>query len=163
MEKNLRSAGTPNVIAPVTQLDHGLAIVALLPCFSCGHPSKVCICFVNPTRTAAVPLLLALSAGVRIADPTKPFPTSCSAVDFDILRFNPPCTPLLRTVEAVLSAELQFLLVEACFEVVVEEIHDVSPCDRGRSTAARRHELFVLGREFENALETVVAHVVSAC
>lgn len=150
------------MIAAFLQLDHSLAVIALLPTRLLRHLRKRLRRFVRRTLARAVPLQVARRADMSPAVLAGSLISARPGILEDPMRLDPPPTLLLRAVQTVLGPELLVLFVPEHLEIVVEEVLHMAEGYRFGGATARRHQLRISGGELEDVLEAVVAHVVSA-
>jgi hypothetical protein len=150
------------VIAAFSQLHHFSTIVASFPALLFAEFDYALCSFVVFAFASSVPAHVAFLADFRLAFFAGAHVPACRSVFLDVFRFYPYATAFLWTVEAILGCVFCELPIPENLELGVEQSVDMFKRNLPFGAALWWHELWVGGRQLEDALETWVAHSMLA-
>lgn len=138
------------MVASFLQLDHGGAVVALLPSTLLRHFDELLQCWVSGTVSRRVCLVVTDRTDSRAT--SLAFSHLAAMFKADVIRLDPLTTLRGRAVESVLGVVLQELAIPSLLEALVEQLIDVLEIDVVLCAAPRRHMCRIGDRHPEDAL-----------
>jgi hypothetical protein len=150
------------VVATFSEFNHGRAVMAALPAFSLGDLHEPLRFFILRTLFLDVPFAVAGAADFCLATAAFAKLPAGRAVGGDISGLDPLAATSGGAINAVLGGILLILAIPLHFELEIEELFDVLERDVVGGAALGGHMLRVGDGEFEDAAQTVVAHVMAA-